>query len=67
MKLKGNLDGVIQYAFAKPDGEDVSLGLVNYASPDLKKIIGHHTDEIERILGYTFGDEVVHHNDMVLL
>lgn len=49
------------------EGEDISLGMVNYSVSDLKRIMGRHTDEVEGILGYTFGEEVIHHNDMVLL
>jgi len=48
-------------------GETVSLGLVNYASEDVKKIIGKKSDQIEKTLGYIIGDEIVHHNNMVLL
>jgi glutamate 5-kinase len=52
---------------AKPDGSEVARGIVNYASRDLARIVGRPSDEIESILGYHFGDEVIHRNDMVLL
>jgi glutamate 5-kinase len=48
-------------------GFEVALGMTNYASPDLKKIMGCRSDEIEEILGFTEGDEAVHHNNMLLL
>lgn len=50
-----------------PGGKEVARGLVNYPSRDLKKILRRRSDEIEGILGYYYGDEVVHHNNLVLL
>jgi len=44
-----------------------ALGLVNYTHEDMGKIKGHRSHEIESLLGFTYGDEVVHHNNMVLL
>ncbi len=49
------------------NGKEVARGIVNYPSRDLKKILRRRSDEIETILGYHYGDEVVHHNDLVLL
>jgi len=48
-------------------GHEVALGMANYSTDNLRKIMGHHSGEIETLLGYTFGDEVVHHNNMTLL
>ncbi len=48
-------------------GNTISLGLVNYASDDIQKIMGHQSSQIEETLGYVIGDEVIHHNNMVLL
>ncbi len=52
---------------AKPDGTEIARGIVNYGSQDLARIARCPSDEIESILGYHFGDEVIHRNDMVLL
>ena len=48
-------------------GKDCAIGLVNYSSEEVKKIKGQRSTEIETILGYAFGDEVIHHNNMTLL
>jgi len=48
-------------------GSEVAVGMTSYDSSDLKKIIGCRSDEIESILGFTEGDEAVHHNNMLLL
>lgn len=49
------------------DGAEVALGLTNYDAADLRQIKGRRSDEIEDILGFTEGDEAVHHNNMLLL
>jgi glutamate 5-kinase len=48
-------------------GREIARGLVNYASADLLKIRGEKSDNIEKILGFAYGDEVIHRNNMVLL
>lgn len=50
-----------------PDGRVIAVGLSNYAAVDLTQLCGHQSSEIEALLGYTFGDEIIHHNHMVLL
>jgi len=52
---------------AGPAGREIARGLVNYASIDLSRIIGHRSEEIEKVLGFAYGDEVIHRNNMVLL
>jgi len=49
------------------EGKDRALGLVNYSSEDVRKIQGRRSGEIENLLGYAFGDEVIHHNNMTLM
>jgi glutamate 5-kinase len=46
---------------------EVARGIANYTSADLRRILGRKSDEIEAILGYYYGDEVVHHNNLILL
>ncbi len=52
---------------ANSDGGEIARGLVNYGSRDLARIMRHSSDQIEAVLGYHFGDEVIHRNDMALL
>lgn len=47
-------------------GHPVAHGLVNYTSAELDRLKGHHTHEIVGILGYTYGDEVIHRDNLVL-
>jgi glutamate 5-kinase len=45
----------------------IAIGLANYPSRDMVQILRCKSAEIEAILGYTLGDEVIHRNNMVIL
>jgi glutamate 5-kinase len=50
------------------EGEtEIARGVVRYSSGELAQIKGLHSKMIKVQLGYDYGDEVVHHNDMVIL
>ena len=49
------------------DGRIVAHGLANYAAADLARLQGRHSSEIAAALGYHYGDEVIHRNNLVLL
>ena len=48
-------------------GKRIGCGISNYSSSDLAIIGGKHSDKILSLLGYDYGDEAVHRNNMVLL
>ncbi len=50
-----------------PDGREIARGLTQYKAADLALIRGHRSSEIEDTLGYTYGPEAVHRDDMVLM
>lgn len=47
--------------------QKVARGVSQYSAVDIRRISQHHTREIESILGYNYGDNVVHRDDMVVL
>ena len=49
-----------------PRQEVLGCGLVRYSAEDLRRIAGLQSDQIEEVLGYTDGAEVMHRNDMVI-
>jgi len=48
-------------------GNRIACGISNYSFSDLAIIGGKHSDRILSLLGYDYGDEVVHRNNMVLV
>ncbi len=48
------------------DGVEFAKGVINYSLPELLPILGKKTSEIVAILGYKYGDEVVHRDNLVL-
>ena len=48
-------------------GNEIGIGLTNYRSVEIQEIKGHHTEEIERLIGYKHSDEVIHRNNFVLV
>jgi len=49
------------------DGNIVARGLTAYSADDVRRIAGRRTAEIQQVLGYSNGDEVIHRDDLVLL
>jgi glutamate 5-kinase len=48
-------------------GKRIGCGISNYSSSDLAVIAGKHSDKIGSLLGYDYGDEVIHRNNMVIV
>lgn len=46
------------------DHRAVARGLSQYGSSELRRLVGHHSREIPELLGYSYGVEVVHRDDM---
>lgn len=47
-------------------GNHIGCGMPNYDSKAIDKIKGVHSEQILCLLGYEYGDEVIHRNNMVL-
>jgi glutamate 5-kinase len=50
-----------------PDGSEFARGLTDYSSRELGKVLGHRSSAIEEILGYRYGDEIIHRDNLVLM
>ena len=48
------------------DGGEVARGLSAYGAADTRRIMGHHSREIETLLGYRGREELIHRDDLVL-
>ena len=48
-------------------GGPVACGIASYGSEDVSRIEGLRSDEVHDVLGYYYGAEVVHRNNLALL
>jgi glutamate 5-kinase len=48
------------------EGVEFAKGVTNYNASELSRIMGRKTCEIEALLGYKYGDEIVHRDNLVL-
>jgi glutamate 5-kinase len=49
------------------EGSRVGCGITNYSSADIEIIKGAHSKKIATLLGYDYGSEIVHRNNLVVL
>ena len=52
---------------AGSDGKVFAKGIALYDDNDIRKIAGHHSSEIDDILGIHISDAIVHRDDLVLI
>jgi len=48
-------------------GERIACGMANYGHREVEAIRGLRSDRIAQVLGYHYGEEIVHRNNLVLL
>jgi glutamate 5-kinase len=66
-EIKGNFERGDTVKVVNQDAQAVAVGLTLYGSTDLHKLSGKKSAEIEPTLGYSFGEEAIHRDHMVLL
>jgi glutamate 5-kinase len=49
------------------DGELIAYGQANYGADELRKLCGARSSRIVELLGYAYGDEAIHRNNMAVL
>ena len=67
VKIKGPFDRGDSVNIVGPEGKAIGCGVANYSAGDLERIKGCRSTQISEILGYNFGDEVIHRNNVVML
>jgi glutamate 5-kinase len=48
------------------DGREIARGLTAYPADEARQIAGRRSGDIQEILGYSGGDEIIHRDDLVL-
>ena len=61
---RGDLVEII--AAADPAGARIARGVTQYSAADIRRIARKRSHEIESILGYNYGDTIVHRDDLSL-
>ncbi|MDX2308320.1 MAG: glutamate 5-kinase [Hyphomicrobium sp.] len=65
-RLDGQFDRGDCVVIRAADGRELGRGLVAYQRADAEKIIGKKSTDIDAVLGFNGGDELVHRDDMAL-
>ncbi len=66
-KVTGRFNKGDHIKIVDKNNKECARGLSSFSSFEITKIMGHHSNEIEKILGYFSKSEVVHKDDMVEL
>ena len=64
-KVNGNFKKGDHIRILDKSNKECARGLCSFSSDEVRKILGRHSKEIEKILGYIAKSEVVHKDDMV--
>jgi glutamate 5-kinase len=67
VKVEGDFGRGDTVGIIDSTGREIAKGFSNYAAADLIRIRGMRSDQIEQTLGYVYGEEAVHRNNLVLL
>jgi glutamate 5-kinase len=65
--VEGKFDRGACVRICDVDGVEFARGIVDYSSREIELIRGRKSGEIEQILGYRYGDDVVHRDNLVVL
>lgn len=65
-RADGNFDRGDAVIIRCADGRELGRGLAAYTGEEAQRIIGKKSSEIEEALGFVFGDELIHRDDMAL-
>jgi len=66
-RVEGHFDRGACVRIVASDGVEFARGIVDYSSQEIERISRHKSSEIELILGFRYGDDVIHRDNLVLL
>ena len=64
-KISGKFNKGDHVKILDKKNNECARGLSSFASDEILKIMGHHSNQIEKLLGYISKSEVIHKDDMV--
>ncbi len=66
-RVEGDFDRGSCVLVCGADGKEFARGIVDYSRRELDSIMGCKSRDIEAVLGYRYGDEVIHRDNLVML
>lgn len=66
-KVEGDFSSGHAVRVLAADGAEVARGLSQYSSSEARLILGCKSEDIESLLGYSYYDEVIHRDNLVLV
>ena len=67
IRVEGEFDRGDSVRVCGPDGAEFARGIAAYSYREAEQLLGHNSSEIESILGYKYGDEIIHRDNLVIL
>ncbi|HEO64607.1 MAG TPA: glutamate 5-kinase [Spirochaetes bacterium] len=67
IRVEGTFHNYDTVEIVDPAGQIVAKGITNYNHQEVSKILGAHSSDIEKILGYRYYDFVVRNDNLVIL
>jgi glutamate 5-kinase len=67
IRVEGDFDRGDSVRVCGPDGAEFARGITDYSHKEIASIMGRKSAEIEEILGYRYGDEIIHRDNLVVL
>ena len=64
-KISGKFNKGDHVKILDKKNNECARGLSSFTSDEIIKIMGHHSNQIEKLLGYVSKSEVIHKDDMV--
>ncbi len=65
--IEGRFDRGARIRICGEDGIEFARGITDYGCDEIKSIKGRKSSDIEEILGYRYGDEVIHRDNLVII
>jgi len=67
LRVEGEFQRGACVRVCRQDGAEFARGIADYSNQEIGKVLGHRSSEIEEILGYRYGDEIIHRDNLVIL
>lgn len=66
-KIEGSFSRGATLELRSLTNQQLAVGISNYSSEEIQQLLGIQSEMIEEILGYSYGEEVIHRDQMALL